>query len=67
MKSSGCTTPRTGCFQRISASTPVGYVAQVDRRLVGEEELVLLERFAQVHLQFHAVLHGVLHAVSNTT
>ena len=38
------------------------HVAQVDRGLVGEEELVVLEGFAQVHLEFHAVLDGVLHA-----
>jgi hypothetical protein len=38
------------------------HVAEVDRGLIGEEELVLLERFAQVHLKFHAVLEGVLHA-----
>ena len=38
------------------------HVAQVDRGLIGEEELVLLESFAQVHLEFHAVLDDVLHA-----
>ena len=37
------------------------HVAQAERRLVGEEELVLLERFAQVHVQFHAVGNRVLH------
>ena len=38
------------------------HVAEVDRGLIGEEELVLFERFAQVHLEFHAVLDRVLHA-----
>ena len=33
MKSSGCTTPRVGCFQRISASTPVGLMSL--RSIVG--------------------------------
>ena len=38
------------------------HVAQGNSGLIGEEELVVLERFAQVHLEFHAVLEGVLHA-----
>ena len=38
------------------------HVAEVECGLVGEEELVLLQGFAEVHLQFHAVLHGLLHA-----
>ena len=63
MKSSGWTMPRSGCCQRISASTPVGLMSpQVERRLVGEQELLVRERFAQVHLEFHAVLDRVLHA-----
>ena len=55
MKSLGWTTPRVGRLQRISASTPVGHhAAQVERRLVDEEELVVRERAAQVHLELHA-------------
>ena len=29
--------------------------------LIGKEELVVIQGFAQIHLQFHAGLHGVLH------
>ena len=35
---------------------------QVERRLVEQEELVALERAAQLHLQLHAALHAVVHA-----
>jgi hypothetical protein len=58
MKSSGCTTPRTGWRQRIRASTPLG---EIERGLVDEEELVLLQGFAEIHLELHAVLDHSLH------
>ena len=37
------------------------HATQVERRLVEQEELVVLERAAQIHLEFHALLHKVLH------
>ena len=38
-----------------------GHIPEIEGGLVGEEELILLERFAQVHLELHTVLHHALH------
>ena len=62
MKSLGWTIPRVGCCQRSRASTPGGaHVAQVEGGLVDQEELAVLERFAEVHFEFHVALDRVLH------
>ncbi len=38
------------------------HLSQVERRLVDQEELVVLERHAQVHLELHPRLHRRVHA-----
>ena len=62
MNASGCTMPRVGCFQRSSASTPSTRARlELEDRLVHEEELVALERAAQVELELEPVFDRGLH------
>ena len=56
MNAQGEIGPRVGCVQRSSASTPTGDArAEVDDRLVGQGELVALDRLSQRGFQLDAV------------
>ena len=62
MNSAGDTRPRSGWFQRSSASKPVMLVGpQVDERLVVQLELAVGERLAQVELERAARLQPRVH------
>ena len=61
-KYSGSTIPRTGCRQRRKRlHAPHSDAVELEYRLVDEEELVLLERFAQVGLELEPLHGGGLH------
>ena len=63
MNSPGSTSPRSGWFQRTSASTPVKRpVRKVELRLVVQHELAPLQRQAQLALEPPTRLRLLVHA-----
>ena len=62
MKSPGGITPRTGWFQRTSASNPrTLWAVHVEQRLIVDFELVLLDGAVEVEFQGPAGLHLQVH------
>ena len=60
-KSSGWMTPRVGCFQRISASIPVGLGCAGQTSADRRGRTRFRERVSQAHAQLHLALHELLH------
>ena len=62
MKRAGISTPALGCRQRTSASTPSRLLgAEVDDRLIFQQELLAGQRAADVRLEPQALVQPVLH------